>query len=94
MANRALLEKEIKEYCKLNGINDVAGFITQCILMGFNTFRYGTSPTDNIKRENGEIESKPTNRERKEKQPEVENKIEVKKRKIKVIHNDYHQSKK
>lgn len=88
MANRALLEKEIKEYCKLNGINDVAGFITQCILMGFNTFRYGTSPTDNIKRENGEIESKPTNRERKEKQPEVENKIEVKKRKIKVIHND------
>ena len=88
MANRALLEKEIKEYCQLNGINDVAGFITQCILMGFNTFRYGTSPTDNIKRENGEIESKPTNRERKEKQPEVENKIEVKKRKIKVIHND------
>ena len=88
MANRALLEKEIKEYCKLNGINDVAGFITQCILRGFNTFRYGTSPTDNIKRENGEIESKPTNRERKEKQPEVENKIEVKKRKIKVIHND------
>ena len=88
MANRALNEKEIKEYCKLNGINDVAGFITQCILMGFNTFRYGTSPTDNIKRENGEIESKPTNRERKEKQPEVENKIEVKKRKIKVIHND------
>ena len=88
MANRALLEKEIKEYCKLNGINDVAGFITQCILMGFNTFRYGTSPTDNIKRENGEIESKPTNRERKEKQPEVENKIEVKKRKIKIIHND------
>ena len=88
MANRALLEKEIKEYCKLNGINDVAGFITQCILMGFNTFRYGTSPSDNIKRENGEIESKPTNRERKVKQPEVENKIEVKKRKIKVIHND------
>ena len=88
MANRALLEKEIKEYCKLNGINDVAGFITQCILMGFNTFRYGTSPTDNIKRENGEIEFKQTNRERKEKQPEVENKIEVKKRKIKVIHND------
>lgn len=88
MANRALLEKEIKEYCKLNGINDVAWFITQCILRGFNTFRYGTSPSDNIKRENGEIESKPTNRERKEKQPEVENKIEVKKRKIKVIHND------
>ena len=88
MANRALLEKEIKEYCKLNGINDVAGFITQCILRGFNTFRYGTSPSDNIKRENGEIESNPTNRERKEKQPDVENKIEVKKRKIKVIHND------
>ena len=88
MANRALLEKEIKEYCKLNGINDVAGFITQCILRGFNTFRYGTSPADNIKRENGKIEYKPTNKDRKEKQPEVENKNEVKKRKIKVIHND------
>ena len=88
MANRALLEKEIKEYCKLNGINDVAGFITQCILSGFNTFRYGTSPTDNIKRENGVFDSYFLNRERKEKQPDVENKIEVKKRKIKVIHND------
>ena len=88
MYNRALLEKEIKEYCKLNGINEDTGVINKCILMGFNTFRYGTSPTDNIKRENGEIESKPTNRERKEKQPDVENKIEVKKRKIKVIHND------
>lgn len=47
MANRALIEREIKEYCKVNGINDVAGFITQCLLRGFNIFRYGNSPSDN-----------------------------------------------
>lgn len=88
MANRALIEKEIKEYCKLNNINDVAGFITQCLLQGFNTFKFGTSPSDNIKREKNEIEHKPTNREKKNKEQELTNQIEVKKRKIKVIHND------
>lgn len=65
MANRVLLEKQIKEYCKLNDINDVPGFITQCMLRGFNTFKYGTSPGDNIKRENGEIVDKGLNRESK-----------------------------
>ena len=55
MANRAKLEKEIKEYCSLNNITDVAGFITQCMLRGFNIFKYGFSPADNIKRQNGEI---------------------------------------
>ena len=82
MPNRVLIEKEINEYCKLNNINDIEGFITQCILKGFNTFRYGVSPSDNIKKENGEAESS---------QDTVENRegrTEIKKRKIKVIHND------
>lgn len=55
MANRVKLEKEIKEYCLLNNITDIPGFITQCMLRGFNIFRYGLSPSDNIKRQNGEI---------------------------------------
>ena len=74
MANRALIEREIKEYCKVNGINNVAGFITQCLLRGFNIFRYGNSPSDNKKRESGEIEDKPVNRVPKSDEKSVVNK--------------------
>lgn len=94
MANRALIEREIKEYCKVNGINDVAGFITQCLLRGFNIFRYGNSPSDNKKRESGEIEDKPVNRVPKSDEKSVvdkengDSKIVVKRRKIKVVKND------
>lgn len=66
MANRAQLEKEIKEYCNLNGITDIPGFITQCLLKGFNIFRYGTSPADNVKRQRGEIIDSGSNRKKKE----------------------------
>ena len=68
MANRALVEKEIKEYCELNDINDVPGFITQCMLRGFNIFKFGTSPGDNIKREKGEIVDNGSNRTYKNKE--------------------------
>lgn len=81
MANRVQLEKEIKEYCQLNNINDVAGFITQCMLMGFNTVKYGVSPQDNINRENNEVETKPTKKVKKES-------VKVSKRTIKIIEND------
>lgn len=94
MANRILVEKEIKEYCGLNNISDVAGFITQCLVIGFNTFKYGTSPSDNIKRENNIVDTKQLNITRKTKveikeepKPE-ENKIEIKRKKVKVINND------
>ena len=94
MANRLLVEKEIKEYCGLNNISDVAGFITQCIVIGFNTFKYGTSPSDNIKRENSLVDTKPSNRTRKtkveikEEPKQEENKIEIKRKKVKIISND------
>lgn len=90
MANRASLEREIKEYCDLNGIRDVPGFITQCMLRGFNIFKYGTSPGDNIKRQNGEIVDNGSNRKRAEKpkadesEAESQNVIVRKKRTIKV----------
>lgn len=94
MANRALIENEIREYCRVNGIKDVAGFITQCILRGFNIFRYGNSPSDNKKRENGEVDDKPVNRKRK-KEVAVQDsdlsdndKVVVTKRKIKIVKND------
>ena len=86
MANRVQLEKEIKEYCQLNNINDVAGFITQCMLMGFNTVKYGVSPQDNVKRENNEFDTKSTNKVKKEKTKKEP--IKISKRTIKIIEND------
>ena len=46
------LEKQIKEYCEMNGINDINGFIVRCLKQGFNIIRYGVSPMDNIVRQN------------------------------------------
>ena len=86
MANRVQLEKEIKEQCQLNNINDVAGFITQCMLMGFNTVKYGVSPQDNVKRENNEVDTKSTNKVKKEKTKKEP--IKISKRTIKIIEND------
>ena len=86
MANRVQLEKEIKEYCQLNNINDVAGFITQCMLIGFNTVKYGVSPQDNVKRENNEFDTKSTNKVKKEKTKKEP--IKISKRTIKIIEND------
>lgn len=37
----------------MNNIDDVDVFITQCIIKGFNIFKYGTCPADNVKRQNG-----------------------------------------
>ena len=88
MANRAVLEKEMKEYCRLNGITDVAGFITQCMLNGFNIVKYGTSPADNIKREREPELNVITNRENKKRPVEdIEQTPELKvtKRRVKVI---------
>ena len=49
----------MREYCSLNEISDVAGFMTQCMLTGFNIIKYGSSPVDNVKRESGEVSSLP-----------------------------------
>ena len=94
MANRILVEKEIKAYCCLNNISDIEGFITQCLVIGFNTFKYGTSPSDNIKRENNLVDTNTLiitrNKKveiREEPKPE-ENKIEIKRKKVKIINND------
>lgn len=52
---KSKLGAEIMEYCELNNINDVSKFTYDCLLSGFNIVRYGNSPIDNIKRQNGEI---------------------------------------
>ena len=38
------IEQEIKEYCKLNDIEDVNNFIIKNIELGFNVEKYGNSP--------------------------------------------------
>lgn len=44
--------EEIKEYCALNRIEDVEGFVAECTNDGFNIAKYGFSPFDNMSREN------------------------------------------
>jgi hypothetical protein len=45
------IEKQIISYCKLNNINDVNAFANRCALQGLNIVKYGTSPSNNMKRE-------------------------------------------
>lgn len=49
------LEKEIKKYCKINNIEDVDDFVSKCTYQGFMIIKFGTSPSDNIIRENNGI---------------------------------------
>ena len=46
------IEKQIREYCSLNNIDDINAFANRCALQGLNIMKYGTSPIDNINREN------------------------------------------
>lgn len=56
--NNCKLYSEIMEYCELNNIKNVDKFVNDCLLSGFNIVRYGNSPFDNIKRQNGETQKK------------------------------------
>ena len=46
------LEKEIKDFAKLNEVQDIDNFIIECLRDGFNIAKYGYSPIDNFKKEN------------------------------------------
>lgn len=45
------LLKEIKSYCKVNGIKSVGQFVNSCLEQGFNIAKYGLTPFDNVKKE-------------------------------------------
>ena len=45
------VEEKIRSYCELNDIEDVNAFANRCCLQGLNILKYGTSPNDNISRE-------------------------------------------
>ena len=46
------LEKQIRQYCELNEIEDINAFANRCLSQGFNIVKYGTSPSDNSEMEN------------------------------------------
>lgn len=49
------LEKSIRSYCDLNGIEDINAFANRCAMQGFSIIKFGMSPKDNIERENNGI---------------------------------------
>ena len=93
------LEKDIKDFAKLNEVQDIGNFVIECLRDGFNIAKYGYSPIDNFKKENKpfknedyveeKIESK-RKVERIEETPieRTEQQEEVKpKKKIRIINN-------
>ncbi len=45
------LERQIRQYCQLNEIEDVNAFANRCATQGFSIIKFGTSPKDNAERE-------------------------------------------
>lgn len=45
------LEKQIRQYCELNGIEDINAFANRCLSQGFNVVKFGSSPKNNMERE-------------------------------------------
>jgi len=63
------LEKTFIEYCKVNGIEDIEAFANRCALTGLSIVKFGTSPSDNINRENNGIKDIDENAEKKDESP-------------------------
>ena len=74
----SITSKQIKEYCSINSIDDIEGFCVECLMKGFSIEKFGNSPLDKIKMENG------IDTEKKE-QESVKNENIKKIRKVKVV---------
>ena len=46
------LERQIRQYCEINDIEDINAFANRCLSQGFSIIKFGISPKDNIQREN------------------------------------------
>jgi hypothetical protein len=74
------LEKSIRSYCELNGIEDINAFANRCAMQGFNIVKFGVSPKDNIDRENNgikDIEKNASNVKKKEPPREEQKEQEI-----------------
>lgn len=74
----SITSKQIKEYCSINSIDNIEGFCVECLMKGFSIEKFGNSPLDKIKMENG------IDTEKKE-QESVKNENVKKVRKVKVV---------
>lgn len=74
----SITSKQIKEYCAINSIDNIEGFCVECLMKGFSIEKFGNSPLDKIKMENG------IDTEKKE-QESVKNENVKKVRKVKVV---------
>ena len=71
------LEKSIRSYCDLNGIEDINAFANRCAMQGFNIIKFGMSPKHNIERENNgikDVKKNTTSTKKKESRTEDERK--------------------
>lgn len=59
------LEKQIRQYCEMNEIEDINAFANRCLAQGFSVVKFGTSPKDNFERENKGIKDIKKNESRK-----------------------------
>ena len=66
------LEKQIRQYCEYNEIEDVNAFANRCLSQGFNIVKFGVSPSDNKERENNGIKDFKKNESRKKKESRTE----------------------
>ena len=74
----SITSKQIKEYCSINSIDNIEGFCVECLMKVFSIEKFGNSPLDKIKMENG------IDTEKKE-QESVKNENIKKIRKVKVV---------
>ncbi len=84
------LSKAIQEYCEINSIEDVSSFANKCTLNGFNVVKYGTSPMDNIRREESGVSDVSVKEYAQQSDSDEERVVEPKKpkiesRKIKIV---------
>jgi len=78
---------DIKEYCQINGVDDVDKFINKCTLQGFNIVRFGFTPKDNVNREKLGIREPDDNTNDAVKEQAKEEK-KVTKRPIRIVKKD------
>lgn len=63
------LERQIRQYCEMNDIEDVNAFANRCLSQGFSIVKFGASPKDNVERENKGIKDVKKASETKKKRP-------------------------
>lgn len=79
------LERQIRQYCELNEIDDINAFANRCLSQGFNIIKFGTSPRDNVEREINGIKDIKKNETRKKKEPQPSREDESKRRVEEVV---------